>query len=468
MKEASESKPGASENARSDEYQRYVLGKTQAPAEDGIRPSWMPDGLFPHQMALVEWSLARARAAIFADCGLGKTAMQLVWAENVVRATNGRVLVLTPLAVASQTIEEGRRIGVEVKRGQVAGPGVYVANYQRLSHCDPADFVGVACDESSILKSFDGTTSAAVVVFLRKMRFRSLWTATPSPNDTIELGTSSEALGYLGYMDMLGKFFRNNRNNSATGRMGETAAQWRFRGHAEKPFWRWVASWARCIRRPSDLGFSDATFTLPELREREHIVKAVKPREGMLFAVPAVGLQEEREERRRTIQERCETAAALATHTSPVVCWAQLNAEADLLEQIIPGAVQVAGSDSDDEKEEKFGAFSSGQIRALVTKPVIGAWGLNWQHCAHMTAFATHSFEQHYQSVRRLWRFGQKREVVVDHIVSDGEARVLRNLQRKVEKADALFNEVTAHMRDEMHIETMRKFGKEQEVPSWL
>ena len=436
----------------------------------------MPDFLFDFQAALVEWALRKGRAAIFADCGLGKTPMQLVWADNVVRKTNGAVLILTPLAVASQTLREAERFGIGCARADATsrGPGIFVTNYQRLHHLDPANFVGVVCDESSILKSFDGTTRAAVTEFMRKLPYRLLCTATAAPNDYTELGTSSEALGYLGHMDMLNRFFVNDRNNSHTGRawatMGGGMAQWRFRGHAERPFWRWVCSWARSLRRPSDLGFDDARFALPPLNEREHIVRALRLRPGELFATPAIGLAEQREERRRTLRERCERAAALVADTrKAAVVWCHLNDEADLCEEFVDGAVQVSGNDADEAKEEKFEAFASGQVRVLVTKPVIGAWGLNWQHCAHMTCFASHSFEQYYQSVRRFWRFGQTQPVTVDHVVSDGEDSVLKNLQRKSEQADKLFSELTGHMRDELAIARSRNdFTKREELPPWL
>jgi hypothetical protein len=250
----------------------------------------------------------------------------------------------------------------------------------------------------------------------------------------------------------------------------DRAPQWWFRGHAEKPFWRWVCSWARSLRKPSDLGFDDGKFRLPPLTEREHIVRASKPRDGMLFSVPAFGLAEEREERRRTLTERCEMAASLIIGTGrPAVAWAHLNDEGDLLEELIPGAIQVSGRDSDEAKEEKFNAFGAGQARVLVTKPIIGAWGLNWQHCAHMVTFAGHSFEQHYQCVRRFWRFGQTRPVVADHVVSDGEHRVLANLQRKADQADRMFSAITEHMREEMGISRLhRVFDKTEEVPGWL
>lgn len=454
-------------------YSDFLASKTQLEGGHGFKPLWLPGFLFDFQAFLVEWSLLKGRAAEFTDCGTGKTPMQLVWAENVVRHTNGAVLILAPLAVVAQTLREAAKFGIDAKvaRPGAIGPGIHVTNYEKLHHFNASDFVGVVCDESSILKAFDGDTRAAATQFMRKLPYRLLCTATAAPNDYIELGTSSEALGYLGFMDMLGRFFKNNRNNSATGRVNDSGAQWRFRGHAEKPFWRWVCSWARSLRKPSDLGFDDTRFVLPPLHEEEHAIRASRPRDGFLFSVPAVGLAEEREERRRTLRERCELAASLVADTGEAfVCWAHLNDEADLLEQLLrsAGVVQVSGRDSDEEKVEKFEAFASGQARGLVTKEVIGAWGMNWQHCAHMTSFANHSFEQYYQSVRRFWRFGQTRPVKSDLVISDGEHRVLRNLQRKAAQADKLMAEITAHMRDELLIARRCEFLKPVEVPAWL
>lgn len=457
-------------------YSDFVLSKSQTASDGGFAPSGLPTFLFDFQSALVEWAARKGRAAIFADCGLGKTPIQLAWADQVVRRENRPVLILTPLAVAHQTVKEGAKFGIEVHRTTTGDlrQGINVTNYERLHHYNPGDFAGVVCDESSILKNFEGVTRAAITEFMRTVRYRLLCTATAAPNDYIELGTSAEALGHLGFMDMLGRFFKNNRNNCATNPFGRDSAtrmpQWRFRGHAERPFWRWVCSWARALRRPSDLGFDDARFRLPGLIEREHVVRATAHREGLLFSIPAVGMAEEREERRRTLKERCARVAALVADTGqPAVAWAHLNDEADLITKLVDGAVQVSGRDSDEEKEEKFQAFESGAIRVLVTKPSIGAWGLNWQHCAHMTSFAGHSFEQYYQSVRRFWRFGQRRDVVVDHVMSDGEHAVLSNLKRKMEQSDKLFAQLVANMRNEGAIARNTFVAdKEERVPAWL
>lgn len=453
------------------DYDEFLAGKAQLGGDHGFGPVWMPDFLFDFQASLVEWATCKGRAAIFADCGLGKTAMQLVWGENVVRKTGAPVLLLTPLAVTHQIIEEAEKFGIRasISRDGVVRPGINVTNYERLHLFSPSDFSGVACDESSILKSFDGSTKTAITEFMRKRPYRLLATATAAPNDFVELGTSSEALGYLGYMDMLNRFFKNDLNNSAQGRMRGEVIKWRLKGHAELPFWRWVCSWARAVRRPSDLGFDDTRFILPALVEREHLVEAHQLADGMLFALPAVGLKEQREERRRTLRDRCERAASLVNGTGqPALVWCHLNDEGDALEDFIPDGEQVSGSMADEEKESRLMAFARGDIRVLITKPSIGAWGLNFQHCNHITFFPSHSFEQYYQGVRRCWRFGQKRAVNVDIVTTEGEKGVLKNLQRKAEQADRMFSNLVAEMNAAIAIDRSATFTKKMEMPRWL
>ena len=460
------------------DYPTFLAAKLQHRGADGFEPTFMPDYLYGFQSALTEWAVRMGRGAIFADCGLGKTPMQLVWAENVRRHTGKPVLILTPLAVATQTIEEAAKFGIEaaVSRDGKVVAGITVSNYQRLHHFDREDYAGVVCDESSALKSFDGETRRAVTDFMHKMRYRLLCTATAAPNDYIELGTSSEALGELGHLDMLGRFFKNDQNNTVKGMryrwskpstFGDGTARWRFKGHAEEAFWRWVASWARALRKPSDLGFEDADFLLPDLIHREHIVEARTRPEGTLFDLPAIGLREERDEQRRTIAERCETAASLVDHGEPAVVWCHLNEEGDRLARLIPDAEQVKGSDSLERKEELLTAFSHGQLRVLVTKPKIGAWGLNWQHAAHMTFFPSHSYEQYYQAVRRMWRFGQKRQVVVDIVATEGSKTALANLKRKSDQADRMFAALVLHMNDVLRIEAS-EYTTPVQVPSWM
>ncbi len=464
-------------------YQEFLDAKAQLGRMDGFEPLWMPDFLFGFQKALVDWSLRKGRSAIFADCGLGKTPMQLVWADNVVRKTNRPVLVLTPLAVSHQTLAEAEKFGIEARRSSYSSErsnGIVITNYERLHHFDPNDFSGCVCDESSILKSFDGVRRLEITEFMKKMRYRLLCTATAAPNDYIELGTSSEALGELGYTDMLTRFFKNDDGNAIKARTfnggravrGGALAEgmkWRFKGHAEVPFWRWVCSWARAVRRPSDLGFPDDGFILPPLIERDIMIEVDKPADGMLFSLPAVGLAEQRSERRRTIEERCEVAARLVQDTGkPALMWCHLNDEGDILEKMVRDAIQISGDDEDEAKEEKFIAFAKGQARVLVTKPKIGAWGLNFQHCQHITSFPSHSFEQYYQGIRRCYRFGQTLPVVSEIITTEGEKSVLKNLQCKAIAADKMFDGLVAHMNDSMRINRASEFTTNQEIPTWL
>jgi len=460
-------------------YEEFLEAKAQYGGDAGFKAISIPDMLFDFQGDTVERSLRRGRSSIFFDCGLGKTPMELTWADNVVRHTNKKVLYITPLGVAKQTIRESEKFGIEAHRsndGQLVS-GINVTNYEKLHRFNPNDFAGAVCDESSFIKAMNGKRRAQVTEFLRTLPFRLLATATAAPNDYIELGTSSEALGVMGQIDMLNRFFKNDQNTSDTRMMirrapnqgGPVSAGWRFKGHAEEPFWRWVCSWARAARRPSDVGpYSDARFVLPRLIEREHIVETRTLPDGMLFPLAATNMQEEREERRRTVQERCEMAASLVASTGkPFVIWCQLNPEGDLLERMIPDAVQVSGSDSDEEKEEKYEAFASGQARGIITKQVIGGWGLNWQHCAHVVEFATHSFEQHYQGVRRCWRFGQTHDVINDLIATEGQRGIKENLRRKQVAADKMFDELVRHMNESVRIEGGYKFEKEVTTPCW-
>ena len=463
------------------DYQSFLDSKSQLSSPGGFKPGWIPDFLYDFQKELTEWALRIGRSAMFVDCGLGKTPMQLVWAENVTRKTNRPVLILTPLAVSYQTVREGEKFHVEVARvtdGEAPrGPGIAVTNYERLHQFSAQDFAGVVCDESSILKNFGGVRRREITEFMRRVEYRLLCTATAAPNDYTEIGTSSEALGNLGHMDMLSRFFKNQSGNSVDlkGRYRGFAAprqweqkKWRFRGHAEQPFWRWVCSWARAIRRPSDLGFDDARFTLPPLREVLHIVKTKTLADGMLFPLPAVGLAEQREESKRTLVERCEKVAELVDHSRPALVWCHRNAEGDLLEDLIHDAEQVAGSDTDERKESTLMRFADGDLRVLVTKPKIGAWGLNLQRCNHVTFFPSHSYEQYYQGVRRCWRFGQEREVTVDVVSTEGEADVLRNLQHKSARADKMFKVLIEHMTDAMEIDRDDHYPEAVEVPAWL
>jgi len=484
-------------------YESFLQNKMQLGTNDGFEPLWIPDFLFDFQKDLVSWAIQKGRAAIFADCGLGKTPMQLVWAENIVRKTNKRILILTPIAVGLQTVSEGKKFSIECERsrdGKLPKSKIVITNYEQLSKFDPNDFIGVICDESSILKHFSGTTQKEVTRFMSKIPYRLLCTATAAPNDYIELGTSSEALGELGYSDMLFRFFKQNdkakwrqdevrlarfsnpndpilvANGKELGgnyyqklayRIAQQIGQWRLKAHAEVPFWRWVASWARACRKPEDLGYENDGFKLPPLQENYHIVRAKSPPDGMLFTLPAFGLGEEREERRRTLNERCEMVAHLVFHKDPAIAWCHLNSEGNKLEKLIDDSVQVSGADDDEAKEEKINAFLCGQARVLVTKAKIAGFGLNLQKCANVVTFVTHSYESYYQSVRRCWRFGQKKPVTVDIVATEGEQRVSQNMARKAEAAAVMFDNLVKYM-NESTILKKSYHPIKTEVPSWL
>lgn len=476
-----------------DEYRKFLHKKTQAAGEHGFEPIELHDRMFGFQKHLVTWSLRRGRAGIFADCGMGKTLMQLTWADNVRRHTNGNVLIVTPLAVSTQTVREAEQFGIDASRCQDGkhGGGIVVTNYERLEHFNSADFVGMVCDESSILKSFSGATQKQITRFMLKLPYRLLCTATAAPNDYVELGTSSEALGELSHSEMLRRFFQQLDDKGQKRetkkqehaevlladdpsyfqklafRVAQTIGQWRLKHHAVESFWRWVASWARACRMPSDLGYSDDGFVLPELIERDHIIEAA-PAPGMLFNVPAFGMHEERQERKRTIQDRCDFVRQLVDHDRQAVVWCHTNPEGDLLAKMIRDAEQIAGATSDDRKVELFDDFATGKLRVLVIKPKIGAWGLNWQNCNHVVTFASHSYEQYYQSVRRCWRFGQKRPVTLDVVATEGELRVLGNMRRKAQKADEMFRLLVKEMNRSQRVERTNEYVHCQESPKWL
>lgn len=447
-------------------YNGFISGKSQLPGKFGFDPIFTHPDAYDFQNHLIEWSLRQGRSAVFADCGLGKTLIQLVWAHNVVRKENKPVLILSPLSVSSQTVDEAAKFNMECVRsvsGEIKGD-IITTNYERIAKFSPDDFSGIVCDESSILKNFDGSRRREITEFMRKVKYRLLCTATAAPNDYLELGTSSEALGYLGHMDMLAQFFKNDEGSLHPAFIG---SKWRFKHHAEGDFWRWICSWARACRKPSDLGFDDDLFELPELVENEHVVKSPTLPDA-LIPMLAVTLEEQRIERKMTIESRCEKAAELMDHDDYGVMWCNLNAEADLLVNLTPGAEQISGSDKDERKEDLFEAFRKGELKKLVTKPRIAAFGMNWQHCNHMTYFTDHSFEQYYQATRRLWRFGQTRPVRIDNILSESNVGVSRNLRRKAVACEQMFARMIVQMNDAMTIDRSSPHTLKMESPKWL
>lgn len=459
------------------DYLQFLETKKHTATNFGINPNFIPNQMFDFQKHIAEYAIKKGRCAVFLDTGLGKTFIELTIARNYVTHTNKPVLIICPLAVAFQFIKEAEKFGIDdicySKDGKFKTK-IVVCNYERLEHFNSHDFDCVILDESSILKNFEGAIKNQVTSFLKKVNYRFLFTATPSPNDYIELGTSSEALGYLGYMDMLSKFFKNNQNNVsklsrvAKARQGE---EWYLKPHAEKSFWQWLASWSISMRKPSDLGFDDSLHTLPELIENITMVRNVNPLavggQYSMFALPATGFQEIKAEVRATIHDRCEAAVNKASEHETSVYWVNLNDEADLISKLDKNTVEVKGKMDIDQKEEVLLAFSQGQIKKLITKSSITAFGLNWQHCNHTTYFPTYSYEQYYQAIRRFWRFGQKREVIVDLIMSDGQTKIMESLMIKKDKAIQMFENLTSQTNTDFTI-TKKEFDKQIQLPNFL
>ncbi len=400
--------------------------------------------LFEFQKDLTRWSLLKGRSALFASTGLGKTFMQVDWANQVHRHTNENVLILAPLAVSQQTVREAKKLDITVNlcRAQAdVKPGISITNYEMLQHFDPAKFAGVVIDESSILKSFTGKLRQQITDAFEHIPFKLSATATPAPNDYMELGTQAEFLGVMKRNEMLAMFFTHDGSNTS---------QWRLKGHAQRRFWEWVASWAAVVTKPSDLGYDDGDFKLPPLRIHEEIIKTNKPLDGSLFVVEARTLQEQRAAARQTLPQRVERCAEKVNSSDkPHLVWCNLNTESEALKRAIPDAIEVKGSDSNEHKEDAMLGFMDGKYRVLVSKPSICGFGMNFQHCSNMTFVGlSHSFEQYYQAVRRCWRFGQTEPVDVTVITSDLEGAVKANIERKERDAEQMIQEMAEYTRD--------------------
>lgn len=428
-------------------YDDYVARKLAYVAPSGISSAVdLPASLFPHQQALTSWAIKRGRAAIFADTGLGKSRMELAWADAVSRHTGQPVLILAPLAVAKQTAAEGAAIGINVtvcrNSSDVNDRGINITNYDRLHKFDPSIFGGVVLDESSIIKHHDAKTFSALTTAFRSTPFRLPATATPAPNDWTELGTHAEFLGICSRQEMLAEFFTHD---------GGDTSVWRLKGHARQAFWQWVVSWGALIRRPSDLGFDDGAYNLPPLHLHEHSIEIDMPLNGMLFAAEAQTLSERRDARRLSMADRVRECAEIVNQESsdPWVVWCDLNDESTELTKAINGAIEIRGSDDVDTKEEHLQAFAEGRARVLVSKPSICGWGLNWQHSARMAFVGvTDSYEAYYQAVRRCWRFGQKRDVHVHIFASKAEGAIVANLKRKEREAASMADSLSAETHD--------------------
>lgn len=444
-------------------YKEFIKSKKHTSGQFGFKPLFIPYCAFDFQKYIIEKSIKKGRIGVFADTGLGKTLMSLTFALNIVMETNKRVLILTPLAVGFQFLQEAKDRNItddisQTIKGELNSK-IIICNYERLHYLDPNDFIGVLLDESSILKNFKGQIKNQITSFVKKVPYRFLTTATPSPNDFIELGTSSEALGYMGYMDMLTKFFKNNQNtaDSNNKNIGE---KFYLKPHAENAFFQWVNSWSIMVKKPSDIGFSDEMFKLPELVVNNHIVKNDNHYSmGSLFAIEAKTMTEIRNEQRATEEQRCERAIELAQGKTSVY-WCNTNKESALLKSLDNEAIEIIGSQSIEKKEEILKAFSNGDIKRIITKAKITGMGLNWQHCNHSVFFPTWSYEQYYQAIRRFWRFGQTNSVHIDLVLSEGMTRVMEALKQKTVKAEKLYENLVRNV-NEAYIE-----DKDQELKS--
>ncbi len=441
-------------------YEYFVNDKLSRVPPTGLSsiPS-LNESLFAHQRDLVTWALRRGRCAVFADTGLGKSAVQLEWARVVAMVTGGRVLVLSPLAVGAQTVREANRMGIAAKQVKYASDldiegcaQIVVTNYDRIHHFDPSAFVAVVCDESSVIKNSDSKTFDTLTRMFADTPFKLCLTATPSPNDYTELGTHAEFLGICTREEMLAEYFCHDGGETQT---------WRLKGHARGMFWKWVAGWGALIRKPSDFGYSDAGYDLPPLIITQHTIAADAAQakaQGLLFAEPARTLTERRAARKASLAPRVQQCAdvVLAEPNESWVIWCELNAEADALAEALTGAVEIRGSDDALLKEQRLIAFSNGEFRVLISKPKIAGFGLNWQHAARMCFVGVKdSYESTYQAIRRCWRFGQKREVHVHVFASELEGEVVKNLERKEREALAMSEALSSETRDVVRDEVL-------------
>jgi hypothetical protein len=424
-----------------DAYEKFLKRKQfkDIPTGFDIPKSAVNPKLFPFQRDIVHWAIKRGRCGVFADCGLGKSSMQLQWAKHVATHTGKPVLIFAPLAVSQQTKREGDKFDVPVTVCATQAdiqPGVNITNYEKLAHFpDPTLYGGIVLDESSILKGMDGKTRRALTEYCQAIPFRLACTATPAPNDYMELGNHAEFLGVMTCVEMLAMFFTHDG--------GETS-KWRVKRHAEEVFWKWVAS--------CDLGYSDDGFILPPIEMHQLTVATDAKPDGFLFPVEGQTLSERNQARRDSIEDRVESCAGIINaSTETWIVWCNLNGESEALNASIPDAVEIVGNDSQEYKEREMGNFSGGQTRVLVTKPTIAGFGLNWQHCSHVAFVGlSDSYEQFYQAIRRCWRFGQKRPVQCYVITAETEGAVVRNIRRKEQQSMEMMEGMVRHMRDEM------------------
>ena len=452
------------------EYRAHIASKQVAAQAVGFSPKSLNPKMKAHQVVADSFALERGAAALFLDTGLGKSLCELEWARQVSEETGKPTLILTPLAVASQMVREGNKFDIDarqIREPEEVGAGIMVANYERLPKLDPSAFGGVVLDESSILKSFAGRTRNMLIDAFEGHRFKLAATATPSPNDHMELGNHAEFLGVMRQQEMLSQWFINDTS---------TASQdWRLKGHAVEDFWQWVSSWSRCATLPSDLGGDDTGYILPKIDRRVHIVRADRQdaiEDGMLFRIPEMSATSFHKEKRLTMQARCERAAEMATHDAPVTVWCESNDESKMLAGMIDGAMEVRGDMSPEEKERRLLGFVDGEFRVMVTKPKLAGFGVNWQHCAHAVfASISFSYEQHYQAVRRSHRFGQTQRVRNDIVISDTEDSIWQAVNVKAKKHEEMkrrMADAMAKAQGSASVRTSYERPIDLQFPSWI
>ena len=452
------------------DYRAFIASKARADKSAGFTPKQINPAAKSHQAAVLDFALNKGRSAAFLDTGLGKSFIELEFARQCSEETGKPSIILTPLAVAGQMVREGRKFGIDarqIREQSDVGAGVMVANYERLAKLDPASFGAVILDESSILKSYASKTRILIQDAFDRTPYKLAATATPSPNDHTELGNHAEFLGVMRQQEMLSKWFINDTSTASQ--------EWRLKGHAAGDFWSFVASWSRCATLPSDLGGDDAGYVLPPIDEHMHEVAADRMAnitDGMLFRIPEMSATSFHAEKRLTLKDRCELAAEIANHDRPVTVWCETNEESALLSKMVHGAIEVRGDLDADEKERRLLGFADGEFRAIVTKPKLAGFGVNWQHCAHAVfASISFSYEQHYQAKRRSHRFGQSETVRNDIVIADTEATIWNIINQKSAKHDEMNRRMADAMKQAQTQASVRvKYDRPLDLafPNWL
>ena len=459
-------------------YLEFLKSKQNVAVDAGFKCSELNKHLFQYEADIVRWALKKGKAALFEDCGLGKGIQQLSWAEKVCEHTGKSVLVVAPLSVAHQTVREGEKFGIKATyapdMGAITNVGIYTTNYDRISNFDASAFAGVVLDESSILKDYTSATKQALIDMFKFTPYKLCCTATPSPNDYVELGNHAEFLGIMSRTEMLATYFIHD---------GGDTQKWRLKGHAQEAFFAWVASWACCMTKPSDLGYEMSGFDLPELRLHECICRSdrIEADDGQIGFLPQVSmsLMERRRARRDSLDIRTKRAAAIAaSEDTPCILWCDLNAEQDELEQILGDkAFSIRGATQDDKKIEYERRWREGERKILISKPAVYGFGMNWQHCnREVFVGLSDSFEAYYQAVRRCWRYGQANPVDVYIVISDAEGAVKANIERKQADAIRLTHELVRYTKDILSADVRRTTritetyyaNERMNVPQWM